>query len=62
MRGWRARLHEIIFEADTAEGKAFDVALLVCIVASVITVSLESVASIRAAGTRPGARSPIPRT
>jgi voltage-gated potassium channel len=45
---WRARLHEIIFEADTAAGRAFDVALLVAIVASVVTVALESVASIRA--------------
>ena len=26
--GWRHRLHEIIFEADTKAGKAFDVALL----------------------------------
>jgi voltage-gated potassium channel len=48
MRRWRERLHEVIFEAETPEGKAFDVALLVCIVASVITVLLESVGSIRA--------------
>jgi voltage-gated potassium channel len=48
MTGWRERLHEIIFEAETPEGKAFDVALLVCIVASVVTVLLDSVASIRA--------------
>ena len=41
------RLHEIIFEADTPAGKAFDVALLVCILISVVTVSLESVASMR---------------
>jgi len=45
---WRERLHEIIFEADTAEGRAFDLALLVCIVASVAAVLLESVASVRA--------------
>jgi len=45
---WRERLHEVIFEADTAEGRAFDVALLVCIVASVAAVLLESVASVRA--------------
>jgi voltage-gated potassium channel len=25
---WRRRLHEIVFEADTPAGKAFDVALL----------------------------------
>lgn len=45
---WRDRLHEIIFEADTPEGKAFDAALLVAIVVSVLAVVLESVASIRA--------------
>lgn len=45
---WRARLHEVIFEADTPAGKSFDVVLLVAIVASVLAVMLESVASIRA--------------
>ncbi len=44
----RHRMHEIIFEADTPLGKAFDVALLVAIVLSVAAVLLESVASIRA--------------
>lgn len=43
----RARLYEIIFEADTPGGKAFDVALLVLILASVVAVMLESVASVR---------------
>jgi voltage-gated potassium channel len=43
---WRARLHEIIFEADTPAGKAFDVALLACIVLSVFAVLLESVEDI----------------
>ncbi len=43
---WRVRLHEIIFEADTPVGKAFDVALLVAILASVAAVMLESVNSI----------------
>jgi voltage-gated potassium channel len=47
-RGWRAHLHEIIFEADTPEGKAFDLGLLVAIVISVGAVLLESVAEIRA--------------
>ena len=37
----------MIFEADTPAGKAFDVALLVLIVASVLAVMLESVASVR---------------
>ncbi len=41
--GWRATLHEIIFEADTPAGKAFDVALLLMITASLVAVSLETV-------------------
>ena len=45
--GWRARLHEIIFEADTPMGKAFDVALLWAIALSVLAVILESVEGIR---------------
>ncbi len=43
---WRERLHEIIFEADTTAGKAFDVALLVAIMLSVLAVCLESVEKI----------------
>jgi voltage-gated potassium channel len=43
----RSRLHEIIFEADTPAGKAFDVALLLAIALSVAAVMLESVAPIR---------------
>ena len=38
----RDRIHEIIFEADTPTGKAFDVVLLVLIILSVITVMMES--------------------
>jgi len=45
---WRSKLHEVIFEADTPAGKAFDVSLLVIIVASVLVVVLESVPSVRA--------------
>ena len=41
-------MHEIIFEADTPFGKAFDVTLLWCIVLSVLAVLLESVPAIRA--------------
>jgi voltage-gated potassium channel len=49
---WREQLHEIIFEADTPAGKAFDVVLLIAILLSVTAVVLDSVASIRArAGT-----------
>jgi voltage-gated potassium channel len=46
-RHWRLRLHDIVFENDTPAGKAFDIALLVSILLSVLTVLLESVASIR---------------
>ena len=46
---FRSRLHEIIFEADTPAGKAFDVALLWAILISVLTVLLESVAAYRVA-------------
>jgi voltage-gated potassium channel len=44
---WRARLHEVIFEADTPAGRAFDVGLLIAILVSVVAVMLESVAPIR---------------
>jgi voltage-gated potassium channel len=44
---WRTRLHEVIFEADTPAGRAFDVVLLVAILVSVVAVMLESVADIR---------------
>ncbi len=39
-------LHEIIFEADTPTGKVFDITLLILIVASVLTVMLESIDSL----------------
>ena len=45
---FRARLHEIIFEADTPEGRLFDLVLLVAIMSSVTVVLLDSVASVRA--------------
>ena len=44
--GWRERAHEIIFEADTPAGKAFDVALIGAILLSILVVMLESVPSI----------------
>ncbi len=46
MASIRDHLHEIIFEADTPLGKAFDVVLLVLIVLSVVAVMLESVEAI----------------
>jgi voltage-gated potassium channel len=42
---WQDRLHEIIFEADTKAGKAFDVALFLAIATSILVVMLESVSS-----------------
>lgn len=39
---WRARLHEIVFEADTPEGRVFDLALMFVILLSVITVMIDS--------------------
>ncbi len=42
---WRAKLHEIIYEADTPSGKLFDVILLITIIASIVLVMLESVKS-----------------
>ena len=44
---WRTWLYEVIFEADTPLGKAFDVVLLWSILLSVAAVLLESVESIR---------------
>jgi len=42
----RNRLHEIIFEADTRAGKAFDVWLLIFILFSVVLVMLDSIESL----------------
>jgi voltage-gated potassium channel len=42
---WKEKLHEIIYEADTKQGKLFDVILLISIIASIILVMLESVKS-----------------
>ena len=48
LSNWRYRLHTVIFEADTPGGKAFDIALLISIVLSILAVLLESVAGIQA--------------
>jgi len=40
---WRERLHTIVFEADTPAGRAFDVALVISILAAVLCVMLETV-------------------
>jgi len=44
----RRKLHEVIFEADTALGKGFDTVLIICILVSVVVAMLDSVAAIRA--------------
>ena len=43
LRPWQRKLHDVIFEAETPAGKAFDVVLLLAIMASVLAVILESV-------------------
>ncbi len=42
----RKRVYKIIFESDTPAGKWFDLALIVVIIASVITVMLDTVQSL----------------
>jgi voltage-gated potassium channel len=46
-RSWRDVLFEVIFESDTPAGKWFDIVLIVCILASVAVVMVDSVAPIR---------------
>ncbi len=46
LSGWRKVAFEVIFEADTPAGKWFDVVLILCIVASVVVVMLDSVAGV----------------
>lgn len=45
---WKAKLHEVIYEADTPMGKWFDLVLLIVILLSVLLVMLESVREIDA--------------
>ena len=47
LSGWQRKWHDVIFEADTPAGKAFDVLLLLLIAISVFTVMLESVGTIQ---------------
>jgi voltage-gated potassium channel len=46
MQNWRKRIHEIIYESDTREGRQFDIILIGTIVISIILVMLESVKSL----------------
>ena len=44
---WGSPRHSLFVEADTPAGRAFDLALLVAILVSIVAVMLESVAAIR---------------
>ena len=45
-KGWKLKLHEIIYGTHTPAGKLFDIVLLIVIVYSVIIVMLESIPRI----------------
>src|SRR5690606_38151765 len=45
---WKAKHHRIIYEADTPQGKLFDVILLIAIITSIVFVMLESIKSFDA--------------
>jgi len=45
--GWRSKVHEIIFEADTKAGQLFDIGLIISILLSVLAVMRESIPKIR---------------
>lgn len=47
LRPWQLTLNDIIFGAESPAGKAFDVALILAIILSVLAVMLESVAPVR---------------
>lgn len=48
IKGWRARWYDVVFEADTPKGKAFDVFLLIAILGSLVVIMLESVPRLNA--------------
>jgi len=45
-QGWRLRLYTVIFEADTRAGRLFDFLLIGLILASLVVVVLDSIASL----------------
>jgi voltage-gated potassium channel len=47
-QGWRLRMYTIIFEADTRAGRLFDLSLIGVIIASLVVVVLDSIASVHA--------------
>jgi voltage-gated potassium channel len=48
LSGWRLKWYTVIFEADTAAGRRFDLLLLWAIVISLLVIMFDSVQSIRA--------------
>lgn len=46
MKTIKERLYEIIFEADTREGRIFDISLIILILISIILVMFDSIASV----------------
>jgi len=49
IEGWRHTLYQIIYQANTPAGKGFDITLMLLILASVLTIMLDSVAEINQA-------------
>lgn len=47
LSGFKLKLYEVIFEAETFAGRMFDIVLLACILTSVAVVILESIAPIQ---------------
>jgi voltage-gated potassium channel len=45
---WQEKLHGFIYESETKAGRAFDVALLFCILTSIVVVMLDSVHELHA--------------
>ncbi|MFQ5751277.1 MAG: ion transporter, partial [bacterium] len=46
-KSWKSRLYSTIFDVDSQSGRIFEIILLIVILASVLTVVLESVSSVR---------------
>jgi voltage-gated potassium channel len=44
-KSWRSKLHDTIYESNTIAGKAFDISLLILIIASIMVVMLDSIES-----------------
>lgn len=45
----RARIYQIVFEADTRAGRLFDITLTILIILSIVTVSIDSLRNLSAA-------------